>query len=172
MAVPQTLGERLKQAIRNKGWTQVQAARHFGISPVSLSRYVTDERDPGEELLDRMARELGVLTAYLRYGTRIYEQAPYPTGRMSEASRTPYATATRKLPSRVREHLYRYLDQLEQLSVPDEEVEEVERLMAESTFSKLHVHDARERTEDELIMDIDAAWDFVRYVMRKRGVNL
>lgn len=141
--------------------------------PTTVSKWESGKQPIELANLEKAGVLLGVDLDWLRDGdrgegvkplvmreSRVYEQ------------RTPYATATRKLPSRAREHVYRYLDQLEGLGVPDDEVEEVERLMVESTFNKLHVHDPRERTEDELILDIDAAWDFVRYVMRKRGIDL
>src|SRR5699024_11438460 len=49
------LGKRLKQARKNKGITQIDAANILGISNGTLSGYERNYRDPDTETLNKMA---------------------------------------------------------------------------------------------------------------------
>lgn len=53
-------GRNLVKVLNEKGVTQRQLAESIGISEVSVSRYVSGERNPGAETVAKMARALGV----------------------------------------------------------------------------------------------------------------
>lgn len=76
---------------------------------------------------------------------------------------------SRRLPPRAYEVVLGYLQRMEAVGASPEQIDEAERLMVEGAYNKLHTRDARERTEDELIVDIDAAWDFITSVLRREG---
>jgi hypothetical protein len=76
---------------------------------------------------------------------------------------------SRRLPPRAYEVVLGYLQRMEAVGATPEQIDEAERLMVEGAYNKLHTRDARDRTEDELIVDIDAAWDFITSVLRREG---
>ena len=49
------LGERLKNARKNKGVTQIEAAKKLGVTNGALSGYERNYRDPDTEMLRKMA---------------------------------------------------------------------------------------------------------------------
>lgn len=59
------LGERLKKARMNKGYTQTQAGDKIGISYGTLSGYERDYRNPDNETLIKMAELYGVEVTWL-----------------------------------------------------------------------------------------------------------
>jgi transcriptional regulator with XRE-family HTH domain len=60
-----SLGQRLRLARENKGWTQVYVAKLLGITSQALSNYERGERDPDTPLLNRLAELYGVSVDYL-----------------------------------------------------------------------------------------------------------
>jgi hypothetical protein len=81
-------------------------------------------------------------------------------------------SARRRLSPRVYEVVHGYLERMQAAGCAPEQVDEAERVMVESSYSKLNARDPRERSEDEQIMDIDAAWDFIREVLRRQGIRV
>ena len=56
---------RLKDAIEKNGLTQKQFAEIMGVSEVTISRYVTENRYPSIDRLAKICRHLGVSADYL-----------------------------------------------------------------------------------------------------------
>lgn len=143
-------------------WTQTDLAKNVGVSLNTVSEWERGRQPRDPAILSKLAQVLEVSVGWLLDGslTAVSEQRqPYE----------PRAAATRRLPPRARERVFDYLQRLEGL-ISEPEIDEVERTMVESTFNKLHVYEPRDRSEEDLIKDIDAAWEFVRYVLRKRGI--
>jgi len=67
MAIPETLGERIQQALNDAGKTQTWLASTLGKSRNTVGLWVTTSRIPEEEL-ERVADVLGRSRAWLRYG--------------------------------------------------------------------------------------------------------
>lgn len=61
----ETLGTRLKKLRENKGLTQKEAAKKFGITNFQLSRYESDTSNPDPDLIAKFAIEYEVATDYL-----------------------------------------------------------------------------------------------------------
>ncbi len=55
-------GERLLKVLNEKHISQQQLAEAIEISPVSVNRYISGERNPSAETVAKMARSLGVST--------------------------------------------------------------------------------------------------------------
>lgn len=60
-----TIGERISKELHDKGMTQRELAEKVGISEVSISRYVSEGRQPRATALGQIAKVLGVTTDYL-----------------------------------------------------------------------------------------------------------
>ena len=65
------LGEAISVARRAKAITQEDLADRAGVTQAALSRYENDLREPGPEVLERLARSLGVTPELLQRGRRI-----------------------------------------------------------------------------------------------------
>ena len=55
-----TFGERLTQLTRERGWTQMEAARKLGISQAMISYYLSGRREPLPRTISHIAERLGV----------------------------------------------------------------------------------------------------------------
>ncbi|MGB9813487.1 MAG: helix-turn-helix domain-containing protein [Thermovenabulum sp.] len=60
-----TLGQKLRELRENKGWTQLYAAKIFGITNGALSNYERDERIPDAKMLKKFAEIYEVSLDYL-----------------------------------------------------------------------------------------------------------
>lgn len=58
-------GDRLRDLMKEKGYSQAELARRTHISPQLISYYVNNQRLPGGHLLWDIAGELGVSVDYL-----------------------------------------------------------------------------------------------------------
>ena len=64
------LGEVVETARRAQGLTQADLAMRAGVTQAALSRYENDMRQPEPEVLDRLAKALGVTAEFLRHAGR------------------------------------------------------------------------------------------------------
>lgn len=60
-----SLGHRLRERREKFGKTQLEAAKHLGISNVQLSRYESDDRKPDPDMLSRFAEFYRTTADYL-----------------------------------------------------------------------------------------------------------
>jgi DNA-binding XRE family transcriptional regulator len=67
MAIPETLGERIKAALAELQMSQTQAAQHLDITRNTLGLWVNGEDVPERQLI-RVASLTGKSCAWLRYG--------------------------------------------------------------------------------------------------------
>lgn len=70
MAIPQTLGERLRFARERAKLDQSSVAETLGVHAKSISKWENDRQEPGEERLAQLAELYEVETWWLRYGVR------------------------------------------------------------------------------------------------------
>ena len=156
-------GERLKEAREALTLTQQDVAERIGTTNVSVSNW-ENGANVSEDFLKKLADLFGVSRAWLRYGE---ELGRWPTDLPQNDARKA------KLPPRAYERAYQYLEKLRVAGIPDDMVDESERLMTEHVYSKLNKRDVRERTEEDLIIDIDAAWSWIAEVIeRKWGISV
>lgn len=88
MPPSQTLGERLKAAMRRKGVRNPEVAQVAGVHLKTVSKWLGDTQVPDGEALERVAQLLGVSTTWLRFGA---EDAPRTTPRVLASSGIPNA---------------------------------------------------------------------------------
>ena len=60
-----TLGQRIRQARDDRGWSRVALAWDCGITPRTLWQYESDKTSPQVDTLQRIAAELGTTVAHL-----------------------------------------------------------------------------------------------------------
>lgn len=79
---PNTLGERIAQARREKAArerrdiTRADVAKAVGVVPSAVTFWETDQKQPREDALAKLAAYLGVTPAFLRYGVRDVPEIP------------------------------------------------------------------------------------------------
>lgn len=158
------LGERLRAARRTANLTQAEVAQRLGVHVMSVSQWERGVNVPEEARLAKLALLYGAEPASLRYGATHVSR--------ERTMYTPNPALRRRLPARPYERVLGYVRQLEEAGVTEEQIDEAERLMIDGAFNKLNKRDVRERTEDELMTDIDAAWEFIAFVLRREGYKL
>lgn len=60
-----TLGERIAQTLREREMSQHELAEMVGVTDISMTRYIRNERMPNAQVVLNMARALRVTTDYL-----------------------------------------------------------------------------------------------------------
>lgn len=159
------LPRNLKAARAAAGLTQEEAGRRVGLSKQAISDQERGVYAPTEENLDMLAVAYGTTKAALRYGSAL--RVAEDTGRWP--ANLPAGDARKaKLPPRAYARAYEYLERLKKAGIPEDMIDESERLMTESVYSKLNKRDVRVRTEDDLITDINAAWDWIAEVIERQ----
>ena len=59
------LGDRLRELIGERGWTQKAFAEKVGVEPATMNRIITGKQKPSERVLRRMSMILNVQFEYL-----------------------------------------------------------------------------------------------------------
>lgn len=169
------LKRNLKLARLDAELTQDQVAERMGKRRPTVSDWERKKGStPSDEDLRRLAEIYGWTVQELRFG-KAGAVSGLGNNHVREGTLAPYAAGSpvrRRLPPPAYARVVDYLEQLEAKGVPAAGVDEAERLMTDAAFNKLNARDPRERTEEELLMDIDDAWDFVRSVLRRQGYSL
>jgi hypothetical protein len=83
-----------------------------------------------------------------------------------------YSVPARRLPPRAYEVVYSYTQKLERAGLKPEEIEEAERFLVDGAYNKINAREPGEKSEDDLILDIKAAWQFVREVVNRNGARV
>jgi transcriptional regulator with XRE-family HTH domain len=158
------LAKALRLARVAKGMSQVAVAAAVGKTRQTISSYEREHggTTPDEETLEQLARLYGTTVAALRGAAR---------GASAPPAYTPNAALARRLPPEAYEVVLRYLERMEAAGCTAEQINEAERLMIDGAFNKLNTRDPRDRTVDELITDIDAAWAFITLILAQEGIR-
>lgn len=177
-----SFGRRVALGLRRANLTRDQAARLLRTSRSTLYRAMAGRAELTVAQLHALAALLEVDAMDLMATYANTRQVAALTGTGDSGTSRPGAqnaragdgvtlnpALSRRLPPRAYEVVLGYLQRMEAVGASPEQIDEAERLMVEGAYNKLHTRDARERTEDELIVDIDAAWDFITSVLRREG---
>lgn len=153
------LARALKVARVAAGLSQIDVAEKVGRTRQSVSSWERADVPtyPGEVMLDRLAELYG-----LEGGHRAFE-APL----VREAPGIEYSAGRRRMAPAVYEVVYGYLDRMRKGGCSEEQINEAERLMTDASYSQLYARSRREKTEDDQIMDIHAAWRFIAEVIER-----
>lgn len=162
-------GQRVRKARRDKNWTQKELANAIGLKAEdSVGAWETRGVLPPEPTRRAVAAALGVTYEWLT------GSEPLMVRETDVDAGTYYQSAlpTRRLPPRAYEVVYSYTQKLERAGLKPEEVEEAERFLVDGAYNKINAREPGDKTEDDLILDIKAAWQFVREVVNRNGVRV
>ena len=134
MDAPQTLGQRLREAMVTAGVRNKAIAEAAGVHINTVSQWLNDKFPPSDANLEAIARVVKRPVAWLRYGGHV--ASPEPAGSrmvvnepvLSEGGATIPRHA-RNLPLAVREYLAEFQLRLTKADVPEEQIEEAMRLL-------------------------------------------
>jgi transcriptional regulator with XRE-family HTH domain len=167
---PHTLPKALKAARERARLTQADLAAELGVHVMTISHWERGKTTPTNDTINEIGEILRVSPAMLVYGvddTDLDSRAIRIDGGFS-----PNPRYRRRLPPGAYRAVYGYLRAMEGAGASPEQLDEAERVMVDGAYNKLNSRDVRERTEDEMILDIDAAWAFIRDVLRNEGMKL
>lgn len=69
-----SIGNRIKRLRQNKNLTQLELANKIGITPKSISFYELDQREPGNDTLNKLSSVLNTTPEYIKFGISSTEQ--------------------------------------------------------------------------------------------------
>jgi transcriptional regulator with XRE-family HTH domain len=152
----QVIRGRLLKAARIKvNLDQAEAARLLGIHRVSLSRIERGvQKKVSSELYTAMERLYGMENEEVAEVGATFIPNPAFKKRLRPA---PYT------------RVYEHIDQMERAGCSLEQIEEAERLMIDAAYNKLNAWDLKDRSDAEMILDIDAAWSWIKEVLQRTG---
>lgn len=174
-----TVGERIRARQRVTRVTNEELAAAADVHVKTVSQWRHDRQTPTDDNLAAIAPLLDCTFFYLKHGREAEpaageepEPLAAPNSRIREmATREGYrvypAGSGERLKPRVYERVYSYIERMRKADCTPDQIDEAERLLFDSAFSKLNKSDLRIRTEDEQLLDIDAAWEWIRRTIRE-----
>lgn len=63
--INQTIGDRLKYSLKIRNMKQKEFAEKIGVTEVTISRYINNERQPNADMIILICRALGVSSDWL-----------------------------------------------------------------------------------------------------------
>lgn len=170
LLVKSALGENLRRARRAADLTQEEAAARLAVTKQTISDQERGVATPNETSLRALAELYGTTPGALRYGsgsaTSVREETVY-----YQPAFTPNPALRKRLRPKPYARVYEHIAQMEAAGCTVEQIEEAERLMIDGAYNKLNARDPRERTDEEMILDIDDAWDWIKEVLGRAGVK-
>jgi transcriptional regulator with XRE-family HTH domain len=176
------IAEEVGQAIRAKreelGVSQEELAKRIGKHVQMVHRYETGKANVSWAVLDAVAQALETSPLALFSDARMIDEIDVEQPRddpwlrkmaVREGYRVYSQLPARRLPPKAYELVYDYTQKLAQAGLSADEMEEAERFLVDGAYNKLNAREPGEKSEDDLIMDIKAAWQFVREVVNRSG---
>jgi transcriptional regulator with XRE-family HTH domain len=165
-------GERVREARRRKDWSQKDLAEAIGLKAEdSVGAWETRGVEPREPVKRAAATALGVPYEWLvGEAERIEVSQPAPS-RIAEDRRF-YNYTGKRLPPKAYDLVYSYIGKLEAAGFGPDEINEAEQFLLNGAFNKINAREPAEKSDDDFVLDIKAAWQFVRDVAARGGRKL
>lgn len=160
------LAKALQQARKAARLTQAEVATRVGVTKGAVSQWEAGLSTPTDENTRGLAALYGIPAGALRFGDGA---AAVPAQR---AAAKVAEGARRRLPPRVYERLYGYLERLERAGADEEQLDEAERIILQERYAKLNKATRAEPTEEQLLVDVDAGWAAVWEVLTSGGMRI
>ncbi len=165
-----TIGAAIRAARRAAGLTQAQLAEAISVERATVTKWENGKHAPSDGNLQDVARALAMSVESLReFGDRL---AAGPAAVREATARYSASAPAPRIPPRAYQRIYERVELMEKAGVPEQFVDEARRLMSDETFNTLNFRVTEPKTEQGWIDDIDAAWEFIRDVLAKRGIRV
>ena len=66
-----SIGDRIREARKEKGWSQAQLGKELGVKQQMIAQYENKKRNPNADTISKIAELLEVSSTWLRYGDSI-----------------------------------------------------------------------------------------------------
>jgi transcriptional regulator with XRE-family HTH domain len=175
-----TFGDRVRisrermRSSDGRRWTQGDLARALDVKRNTISRWENGGMLPKDpSTIAALTRVLHVSADWLLAGFVNEASLPQIDG-VHEQPDLPYgedALRAESLPPVAADIVLRYLDRLVGLGCPSSQIREAERVLVVSARNRLARRPFPQRDVKDVILDIDAAWDFVTRVLRRQGIR-
>jgi transcriptional regulator with XRE-family HTH domain len=157
------LADNLRKAREKSGLSLEAVGQRVGATKGAVHGWEKGSYPPGEDKLERLATLYGTTPGDLRYGTGAVRE--------DLAEYTPNPALKNRLRPQPRARVYEHIQAMVNAGCTIDQIDEAERLMIDGAYNKLNKRDARERSDAEMIMDIDAAWVFIKEVLEREGAK-
>lgn len=180
-----SFGERLRasrQRLRTphgRRWTQGDLAAAVGVERNTVSRWENGgilPKDPA--VLAALARKLEVTTDWLLDGIVPASRngAAESGSALKEGARTgggyrPDAVALAAFPPDAADLVRGYLRRLSRAGCSSDQLSGAESILLAGATHHVTSRPFHERSDTEILADVDAAWDFVTQVLRREGIR-
>jgi transcriptional regulator with XRE-family HTH domain len=162
------IAEEVGSAIRGRreqlGLSQKELAKAIGKHEQMITRYENGKASIPWPVLDQIAEALK--TSPIELDMEVSRLRPMA---VREQFRVYTRSSLRRLPQRAIMRVNEYLNKLEDLGLNADELDEAEQFLVNGAYNKINSREPGEKSEDDLILDIDAAWQFVRDVVNRNG---
>jgi transcriptional regulator with XRE-family HTH domain len=181
VAEPSSLGLAIRHRREAKGLTQQELAERVGLEGMhkqSINRIELGKVAVSVPRLAQIATALDTTTVELLSDARMLDDlADARAGTEAMVVRelgSTYGSARlqTKLPPKAYERVWGYVQQLARAGLQGTELEEAEQFLMHGAFNKINSRDPGEKSDEDYILDIDAAWEFVRDIARRSGIKL
>jgi transcriptional regulator with XRE-family HTH domain len=164
------LGERIRRARGQAGWSQQKLGDAIGVSRLTVHNYESGKSTPGPVTRQAIAEALHVPLDYIEGRMENLTSEIIANGHTDDGGEM---VVPRTLPHRVRVWVYKFLLQLVEGGATDEEVREARALLTAPAITG-YLADGAARaaslSESEIIESLEAIGEHViRRVLRKHG---
>lgn len=150
---PKAIGARIKAGRERLDMTQKQFADSVGSSEISVSGWERGIATPGRKNFALVAATIGLTENELRYGT-----ASAPAEATEAGSSHKNTIGRPRLRPAPYARVHEYLERMQAAGMPEPAIDEAERYLVDSNFGQINKRDYRERSDEEVIGDIDMMW--------------
>jgi transcriptional regulator with XRE-family HTH domain len=175
----ETVGDRIRERQRATRVKNEELAQAADVHVKTVSQWRSNRQTPTDDNLMAIAPVLKTTFLYLKNGlvTVVTDEEGVSFSRsrnlaVHEGRRLYTSIGAKRLPPRAYTLVYEYLQRLENAGLKSEELDEAERFLVDGAYNKINAREPGDKTEDDLILDIKAAWQFVREVVNRNGARV
>lgn len=167
-----SLGSRLREARKSRGFDQKALAEAIGVHPKTVSRWENDAQPPEGEAVELLARLLGVSPTWLRYGEEGVRDrlTAAATGDSPDVHLGAAAPEPASFSQRARAFVNRFMAELAEAGVTEDEESWARRvLMSPDNYGFNAGGNTPTLSEEAMLRDMEGMSIGVRHILRARG---
>jgi transcriptional regulator with XRE-family HTH domain len=177
VAEASSLGLAIRRRREARGLTQLQLADRLRLHKQSINRIELGRVAISMTRLSELAEALDTTALELLSDARTLEdlgEARVDTEAMvvRELGSSYMPGLHTSLPTKAYDRVRSYVQRLIRAGLEGAELAEAEQFLLNGAYNKINAREPGEKSEEDFILDIDAAWEFVRDVAGRKGLNL